>query len=80
MDKDYLKETIKLFKEFLRGFFALFIFDTSAFATLLVRQKFFESSFEYNLLIITLYIDIIIIIIIIGICIKTYKLIKLLKQ
>jgi len=80
MDKDYTKETIKFLTEWLKGIFALLILDTTAIATLLVRQKFFKNNFEYDLLILAFLLDIIIFFILITVSIHIFKLIKSLKQ
>ena len=80
MDKDYLKEKIKLLTEWSRGFFVLFVLDTTAIATLFIRQRFLISDFEYDLLRLTFLFYIILIVIIIAINVIVFNLIKSLKQ
>jgi len=75
-----IKEKIKLKTEWMRGFFVLFVLDITAFATLLGKQTFFKNNFEYDLLILTFLIDLIIFVIIIIINKSIKKLIKSLKQ
>ena len=77
---EHLKEKIKLHTEWLKGFFVLFVLDTTAITTLLVRHSYLESDYEYKLLIsaIIIYIALIAVIFIINNRIK--KFINLLKS
>ena len=80
MDRDHLKEKIKIFTEWLRGFFVLFVLGITAIATLIIRQKFLKSDFEYDLLRLTFLLDVIIFVIIIVVNVFIFRLIKSLKQ
>jgi len=80
MDKDYIKEKIKLYSDWLKGLFALFILDSSAIATLLIRQEFFKNHYEYGLLVVVCLFDIMIIIFMAIVNNKVVKLIKSLKK
>ena len=51
MDKDFLREKIKLLTELLRGLYALFILIGSGAATLFVRKTFLTNSFDNNIMI-----------------------------
>lgn len=64
----------------LKGLFALFILDSSAIATLLIRQEFFKNHYEYGLLIVVCLLDIVIIIFMVIVNNKIFKLIKALKK
>ena len=80
MQEKYLTENIKLSTECLRGFFAVLILDSTAIATILIRQKFLTNNFEYYLL----FISAIFFLILLAIVIIFYKITKrninLLKQ
>ena len=82
MDKQekFLTEKIKLLTEWLRGFFALFLLNSTGIATLLIRQKFSTNNFEYYLLIAAAIGDLMILIIMIIINKLLNKNINLLKQ
>lgn len=77
MDKFYFKEKIKLNTEWLRGFFALFVLDTTAVATLFIRQQIFGTSYLINnMLILTFLLDIFIFVMILVVNKKINKLIN----
>ena len=77
---EHIKEKIKLQTEWMRGFFVLFVLDTTSISTILIRQKFSSNEFELDLLISALLLDIIIYILILAYNKKINKLIELLKQ
>jgi len=77
---EHLKEKIKLHTEFLKGFFVLFVLDTSAMATLFASKTYLKYNYEYRLLIFTIIVDIFIILIIVIITIKITRFINLLKN
>jgi len=74
-----IKEKIKLKTEWMRGFFVLFVMDTTSIATLLIRQRFLKNEFEYDLLILVVVVDIILITIIFVFNKKINNLINLLE-
>ena len=80
MDKDFLKEKIKFYTEWLRGLYGLFILINSGLATLIVKKLYLESNYNYGITIIAALIDAIIFILIIIVNIKIYRNIKSLKK
>jgi len=77
---EHLKEKIKLHTEFLKGFFVLFVIDTTAMATLFANKTYLKYNYEYGLLIFTIIVDIVIIFVIGIITIKIMRFINLLKN
>jgi len=80
MDKEHLKEKIRLLTEWLRGMFALFVLIGSALTTLLIQRTFLNDTYYNKMLNFGLTVEIIIFIMILIINNRINQFINKLKQ